>query len=149
MGIKSSFSVLLQNPKFLGEKNKHEANNWKKKDSGPWRGGKDLLGYNLVCCLSGETNNVERLTLISLKKIFLKIHFLNGKCHFETIKKSFRKYFIAKHCNVSKYLFPFEGVAMPCATLPYSFAPLFLFRLNHFLNVTLAVLVPLKFFFLG
>lgn len=83
------------------------------------------------------------------KKIFLKIHFLNGKCRFETIKKSFRKHFIAKHCNVSKYLFPFEGVAMLCATLPYSFALLFLFRLNHFLNVTLAVLVPLKFFFFG
>lgn len=54
-----------------------------------------------------------------------------------------------KHCNISKYLFPFEGVEMQCVTLPYSFAMLFLFSLNHFLNVTLAVLVPLKFCFLG
>lgn len=138
----------MHNPKFLGEENKHEANSWRKKDSGPWGGGKDHLGYDLECCLSGGTNNAERLTLISLKT-FLKIHLLNGKCCFEANKKSFRKHFIAKHRNVSKYLFPFEGVVMLCATLPYSFALLFLFRLNHFLNVTFAVLVPLKFFFLG
>lgn len=54
-----------------------------------------------------------------------------------------------KHCNISKYLFPFEGVEMQCVTLAYSFALLFLFSLNNFLNATWAVLVPLKFCFLG
>lgn len=41
-----------------------------------------------------------------------------------------------KHCNISKYLFPFKAVEMQRLTLAYSFALTFLFNQNNFLSVT-------------
>lgn len=64
-------------------------------------------------------------------------------------KVSLKNNFKMKHCNISKYLFPFKAVEMQCVTLAYSFALTFLFNLSNFLSVTWAALAPLKFCFLG
>jgi len=41
-------------------------------------------------------------------------------------KFSLKNNFRMKHCNISRYLFPFEGVQMQCVTFAYSFALPFL-----------------------
>lgn len=108
---------------------------------------KSHLGANLKCCVCAETNNSECLTLISLK-LLLKMHFLNGKCQFET-EVSLKNNFKMKHCNISKYLFPFEGVEMRRVALAYSFALLFFIQPKSFSQCNLSSFSSLEVLLFG
>lgn len=54
-----------------------------------------------------------------------------------------------KHCNISKYLFPFEGVEMRRVALAYSFALLFFIQPKSFSQCNLSSFSSLEVLLFG
>lgn len=64
-------------------------------------------------------------------------------------KVSLKNNFQMKYCNISKYLFPFEGVETQCVTLAYSFALLFFIQPKSFSQCNLSSFSSLEVLLFG